>query len=257
MLSLRWSIFPLLLFAGACAGPDPQVHREVSPPVVDAPRGMIVPSVTNMAEVKALADQLYLDTDDFYLESLHLVKGRPGEEVALQSTFQLRRQSSAFRQAVLDRYNTPKYTIDQWKQLNRSYSQACKVAGQLPANKASQALWETISDTIGFLRHYYIEPGRYLLYPDHFLTPYYPGHPGYRHHPHPHANLGGRFPFRHPTRWHRHRDHYRHFSYRRKYRYGYGRFDQHYLVYDRDRPRWVGGIPPRRGYRIRCVYRNW
>lgn len=220
------------------------------------------PSRSDMSNVRALAYQLDVDTDDVYAEIENDLKRydlSASDERALNNLYYFQAAASDFYQAVVDDYDQPGETQDEFRLLNRAFIEARSESGGYSNLTSSQTqnakeLLETIEDTMGNLRSYYFmtvpDTTSYRLsysnYGDYQRYPYYPGYNqngvtfsyGYS----DSISYGLHFHYRHPRRCHLHVDYYNwgngYYRYREEYRFGFGRFSVSYVTTYR-RP-WYG-----------------
>jgi hypothetical protein len=183
------------------------------------------PTPDEIARVKKLAFQMEIDTDEAYIESVRAAQhDSEREQAALHNLYVLKESADTFYEQVGHYYAQPAKTTDAFNRLNNDFIKAREEFPYLTSYHEYRQLFETIIDTMGNLRFYYVASGAYRDFLDHAVYPYYPGYPAYVH-----IYLAATlYYYRHPSCWHLHSDHYLRFPHRANYRYGYGRYEVHF-----------------------------
>jgi Uncharacterized protein conserved in bacteria len=186
-----------------------------------------VPSSDEMAKVKNLAYQLKIDTDDAYVEAAKNAGSGNAEMDALKNLFALKEQAAKFEALVNSNLGSPGATTAEFGAVNGAYIAARDDFPDLTAYKIARPLFETITDTLGNLRQYYVGPSEYTVYKDVNTPPYYPGVSAFAYTPTPALP----YYYRYPYYWHQSPYYYSYYPYRANYRWGYGAYPYHYGYY--------------------------
>lgn len=183
------------------------------------------PSEAEMYRVKELAYQMEIDTDETYVEAVQAARQEDERERdALQKLYILKESAAYFYDQVELSFQAPEHTVVAFERLNDDFIDARDQFLRLRAYDKYRELFETIEDTMGNLRFYYVSPEEYRNYPDYEVYPHYPGFHLFVHIYKPNVVVY----YRHPYFWHLHVDYDKRFPHRVDYKYGYGRYDAHY-----------------------------
>lgn len=185
------------------------------------------PGVDEMEKIKELTVQLKIDADDAYVEAAKNAGNGNAEVQALKNLFALKQSSEKFNATVQQNLTNPGATTQGFDKLNRDYIAARDDFTDLSAYKIAGPLFETLTDTMGNLRHYYVSPNEYTYYADYNKLPSYPGVTSYVYTPTPAVP----YYYRYPYYWHGNPYYYSYYPYRVNYRWGYGAYPYHYGYY--------------------------
>lgn len=186
------------------------------------------PAASEMERIQELAAQMVVDADEAYVEAVQgATGGETEEEGPLSALYNLREGASHFSRQIEISLESPGETVAAFQLLNAAFIDARGLFDRLGAYKEYRELFDTIEDTMGNLRYYYVAAEEHVNYPDYSIYPYYPGLPRFVHvytaHNHYH--------YRHAYYWHRHPGYKKHFPHRAHYRPGYGRYKHHFKEY--------------------------
>ena len=187
------------------------------------------PSISEMSRVQSLAEQLKIDTDDAYVEAAKDAGTSQGEEIALHNLYDLKQNAASFYDQVSQNINFPANTVDGFYSLNKIFSTSRDSFDKLTAYQKAKPMFETIVDSVGNLRQYYVAKGDYTAFPDYKVYPYYPGYTGYVYA----ATPAVPYYYRYPYYSHENPYYYNYYPYRTNYHWGYGAYPYHYSYYGR------------------------
>lgn len=182
------------------------------------------PSPEEISKVKSLSSQLKIDTDDAYVEASKNAGQGNAELSALKNLFVLKQKAAAFDDQVNQNLSNPAATDPTFNALNLTFAAARDDFPDLSAYKKSQPLFDTIVDTMGNLRRYYVAPTEYTVYKDYNTPPYYPGVSNFAYIP----TATVPYYYRYPYYWHENPYYNSYYPYRANYRWGFGAYPYHY-----------------------------